>query len=332
MAFSSNNSRIVSGSLRGIGVWDAATGQLAWSSLEGGSWIKCVAISPDGASIAAGYRDGPLKVWAMTTGQLIIQVGPFGGSWTGVTSLEFSPDGNRLASGHKDGNIIIWNTESWKVTSELSTRYKDPIVSIRFSPDGTQVASASEEGDNSIEWNTEQGRVISRPYEVHGRSRRLVFTGSGLYVVSSDNSSQIPIHELNAYGIHSTCNPLRFPGTLSRFSPSVYSHDGSRVVTCSREDVVRVWDMSDLLSISREDSTNSTLEWLMDNDGWIVGGFGGKDLLFWIPHVLRSTLCPCRNAAACNCESSTKLAFIGAALGDLWSERFTPSGRSLSHM
>ncbi|KAL5480301.1 hypothetical protein ACEPAI_1571 [Sanghuangporus weigelae] len=341
MAFSSDNSRLVSassclvlGSNR-VSVWAVATGQLAFSSMEGHNKISCVAISPDGTVIASGHDGGTLKVWEMATGQLIIE--PFDVFPDDeVTSLEFSPNGNRLASGSKNGKITVWNTAAWGLVSEFPTRHTGRVHSIRFSPDSTQIAFESLLDNTVTVLNVEEGHIVADPFELpECPSSSLMFTLNGLYhaAVENDYDGYISVRKLlDADGARSTCDRLvlRCFERIGKYPSVASSRDGSRIVSCLDEETIRVWDVSDLLPSKRcDDRSNALSKWILTDDGWIVAQTDNekRDLVVWVPHDLRPTLCQARNTAVFNCRFSTKLDFLGAALGDRWSECFVPSHR-----
>ncbi|KAL5522202.1 hypothetical protein ACEPAF_2059 [Sanghuangporus sanghuang] len=335
MAFSSDNSRLISGSGE-IRVWDVATGQLAFSPIE--RWSNCMAISPDNTMIASGHHDGTLKVWGMATGQLI--VGPPDVFTHDVTSLEFSPNRNRLASGSENGNIRVWNITTWEVISEVSAGSTDRINSIRFSPDSTQLAFESVCGlDITVTvLDVEQGHIVTDSFKLPGVGlSSLVFTLDGLYrvAVAAGNDSYISVRKLlDADGVHSKCDPLvlRCP---EKFAYNNYllasSRDGLRIVSCLDLKTINVWDVSDFLSKRCKDGSNALPNWKLGHDGWIVAEIDNekRDLLMWVPHDLRRTLCQEGITAVLNCKSKffTKLDFLDAALGDRWSECFPPSYR-----
>ena len=69
--------------------------------------VSSVAYSPDGSSIASGFRDTTIRVWNATTGQCV--AGPFQGHIESVLSVAYSPDGRYIASGSVDHTIRVWN-------------------------------------------------------------------------------------------------------------------------------------------------------------------------------------------------------------------------------
>lgn len=96
-----------------VKLWDVKSGQRL-RVFEGHEdrQMTCVAFSPDGQLLAAGFRAGftnnTIKVWEPATGSLIATLV---GHEEFVNSVAFSPDGKTLASGGDD-TIKLWELRS----------------------------------------------------------------------------------------------------------------------------------------------------------------------------------------------------------------------------
>src|SRR5436309_534357 len=78
-------------------------------------WVECVAFSPDGKTLAAGFRDEVVRIWDVATRK----EGPtLKGHAETVSSVAFSPDGKLLATGSWERTVKLWDTATWK---ELAT-------------------------------------------------------------------------------------------------------------------------------------------------------------------------------------------------------------------
>src|SRR3954452_12808884 len=62
--------------------------------------VTCVAVSPDGKTLASASSDKTIKLWDVATGK---QRATLKGHTDGVSSVAFSPNGKTLASGSLDG-------------------------------------------------------------------------------------------------------------------------------------------------------------------------------------------------------------------------------------
>jgi WD40 repeat protein len=114
-------------------------GEFLRSTFRGHSGeVRCVAISPDGKTIASGGGGNTLRFWDVASGkeQATLKAATYG-----IESVAFSPDGKTLAMGG-GGNIIkLWDVATRESTTLLGKvrQYASPLVV--FSPDGRTLAS-----------------------------------------------------------------------------------------------------------------------------------------------------------------------------------------------
>jgi WD40 repeat protein/serine/threonine protein kinase len=107
-----------------------------------------VSFSHDGLRVAAGARDGTVRVWD-TRAMMLIQT--LEGSEERVFGIDFSPDDRFLASASKDSTVRVWDTLSW--TPRVLRAHVAGAYVVRFSPDGRALASAG--ADKTIRlWDT----------------------------------------------------------------------------------------------------------------------------------------------------------------------------------
>ncbi|MBL9172662.1 MAG: protein kinase [Verrucomicrobiales bacterium] len=119
--------------------WDIASRQTRWSRMADLGWR--LSVSPDGARIAEGWRQGRMSLHDLRTGARI-------DSWTnhaptaGFPNPAFSPDGHFVASGAGDGRICIWDAAERRPIHE-SEPHRSAITRLAFLPDGRTLVSAS---------------------------------------------------------------------------------------------------------------------------------------------------------------------------------------------
>ncbi|AOA62930.1 Small subunit (SSU) processome component [Komagataella phaffii CBS 7435] len=111
--------KVITGGLEDILVWDIKTGELS-QKLHDGIPIGAADASVSGAPsqvvrleyhhnnniVAAGYSDGSIKIWDLTSGTVVMSLQ---GHRSAVTILVFDRSGTRLVSGSRDSTMIVWD-------------------------------------------------------------------------------------------------------------------------------------------------------------------------------------------------------------------------------
>ncbi len=160
--------------------------------------IRCLAFTPDSATLVTGGDDHTIQAWNVATGELTGSLNHMGywfalsrdgkllatigeghsvevrafpsdekiaslrGHGSRVQSLAFSPDGTRLASGGDWGDtaIRVWDPRSGTLVATLAG-VDDPVQSIAFSPSGDRLAAAKLNGAVEL-WDPESGRLLEK--------------------------------------------------------------------------------------------------------------------------------------------------------------------------
>lgn len=79
------------------------------NSLNDDSGVTSVAISPDGALVAAGSLDTVVRIWDIATGTLLERLR---GHSDSVYSVAFTPDGKGIVSGSLDKTLKYWDVSN----------------------------------------------------------------------------------------------------------------------------------------------------------------------------------------------------------------------------
>src|SRR5262249_48114242 len=107
--------------------------------------VAGLAFSPDGRTLAASGRDGPVRVWELATGRCRtlkhFHTGRGG-------RLAFSPDGRVLASWSEPGSesspVTLWDPGTGRELGRL-VGHRGAVTQVAFAPDGNTLATASED-------------------------------------------------------------------------------------------------------------------------------------------------------------------------------------------
>jgi WD40 repeat protein/serine/threonine protein kinase len=256
-----------------VKVWEVATGR-ELHTLQGHSGVvKSVAFSPGGIRLASGSRDGTVKVWDASSGQMLRSLS----GW--ALSVAFSPDGTRLASGHLQP-IKLWNASSDLALCSLKG-HAALVFCVAFSPDGWQLASAGLDGCLEL-WD-------ARPLTHELRSKREAL--SLLEFLFSKGLDKAQVMD-NLRGKRTTTEPVRQEalGFVEVYATGVIKQQASRLVsslvakpTVERDVVIENVRTNRALSDEVREEALALLErWpgnasVLNNASWAVVARSGRD-------------------------------------------------------
>jgi len=119
----------------------------------GGNQVRALDFSPDQRYLAAGMRDGSVKILSGNGRSIVANLF---GPGARVAAIEFSPDGKFLVAASNDGNVYMWNTMRWDETPVVFNENNGFVLSLCFSRNGKYFYSGS----------VEYPRVVGRPTDM----------------------------------------------------------------------------------------------------------------------------------------------------------------------
>jgi WD40 repeat protein len=150
-------------------LWDRATGKrLRQFGVRKMPYV-CLALAPDGKTLATQDVTGAVSLWDTATGRELRQItrgsvvfsGPGAGEDQQMRGVGFtySPDGKALAARGPDKAIHLWETATGKEICKLAADPED-AAPLAFSPDGKVLATSA---DKVVRlWEVATGKVIAR--------------------------------------------------------------------------------------------------------------------------------------------------------------------------
>lgn len=144
VAFSSDSRQIVTGGRsESFAVWDFLAGRQVFTKRLNGADGRvegptCVAYSPDGKTVAAGFYSGRIALFSAKTGDQLLAME---GHANEVNRLIYTPDSRRLISASDDTTIKLWDTTTGMETFTLRG-HSTGVWAISMSADGRWLVSA----------------------------------------------------------------------------------------------------------------------------------------------------------------------------------------------
>ena len=240
-----------------------------------------VALSGDGKLIAAGGREGTLKIWEAGTGRELFTLA---GHKRGVWDLAFSPNSQLLASAGPDADIKLWSVATGREVNTL-TGHSGGVSAITFSSDGKKLASGSQDRMIMV-WNIADGNPEVAYMGHQGWVNAVAFSPDGKKLASGSEDGEVRIWEVIGPGPQGEPPVIKRPlQTLAGHKGSIrsltFNADGKLLVTGSADASMKLWDvaagkeLASLFSMDQED-------WLvLTPDGLFDGSPAAWNQILW---------------------------------------------------
>ena len=209
--------------------------QNVWKTFSGHTnWVRSLAFSPNGRTIASGSGDGTIRLWNVATG---LHNRTLKGHSAQVTSVAFSPNGRTLTSTSEDNAVHLWNvvTRTHNRTLKGHTTF---VRSVAFSPDGQTLASGSADATIRL-WNVATG-TYRRTLAGHTDwVNSVAFSPDGAMLASGSADATIRLWNV-ATGTHTRT----LAGHTDWVNSVAFSPDGAMLASGSADATIRLWNVT----------------------------------------------------------------------------------------
>ncbi|GMM32389.1 snoRNA-binding rRNA-processing protein [Martiniozyma asiatica (nom. inval.)] len=142
--------------------------------------------------IAAGYSNGDIKIWDISTESVLIK---FQGHKNAISYLTFDSNGTNLVSGSNDTNIIIWDLVSEEGVVKLQG-HRNIITGLLYLNENNYLLSTSKDGLIKI-WDLKINQCIETHMAHSGESWQLAFEPNRSLIFTSGLDAECKVWKID---------------------------------------------------------------------------------------------------------------------------------------
>jgi WD40 repeat protein/transcriptional regulator with XRE-family HTH domain len=190
-----------------------------------------VALSADGAHLAAGTASGEVRLWRVSDRTPVMSMP---GQNDAVMSVALSGDGRLLASGSLDGTVKLLDAASGRVRASLPG-HRGGVWGVSLSRDNRLLASGGQDGTVKL-WDVTIGQLVVTLAGQSSGIMAVALSGDGRLVVSGGQDGTVRLWEVATGQL-----VLTLEGHIGGVMAVALSADGRLVASGGADRTARLW-------------------------------------------------------------------------------------------
>lgn len=178
-----------------------------------------------------GAKSGRAVVWDIVTGRQLMSLGD---DYDTVLAADVSPDQTQIALGGPTRIVKIWSTKTGELLHKIK-KHTDWVTAVAFSPNGQMLATADRNGGISV-WDPDSAQELFTLAGHKAAVAALSWRADSRVLASAGEDGAVKTWEMDEGKQVKSWN-AHAPGVLC----VCYDH-ADRLVTCGRDNAVRIWD------------------------------------------------------------------------------------------
>ncbi len=206
--------------------------------------VSTLAVSPDGATLAAGTDDG--RVVLEATGAHARRLAGLATGDTSLYGVAFSPDGALLAAVGDSGLVHLWDVR--QPATPTSVAVTEPAAGatfydVVFAPDGARIMAAASDGTvhvltRSQDAGWSQAQVLTAST---GSVQAVALSPDGTVLATGGATAKVALWAVTDGGLHPLGTP--FAAATTKVTSLAFSPDGATLAAGSTDAGVHLWDV-----------------------------------------------------------------------------------------
>jgi eukaryotic-like serine/threonine-protein kinase len=214
--------------------------------IDGEGMLTSLAVSPDGKSVAAGDREGTVRIWEIESGQKKYELKDKAGE---IITLVFSPDSSSIVFSDANKNIYLWSPRQGKFLT-FPPKHGLGIHSLIFSDNGSNIYSGSYDFQ-IIVWDA-SGKSRDK-FTTNKKINAIAISPDSRYLAAAMSDANIKVWSRITKEV---VIEISAPQLATNFTSIEFLPNSENFVTGSEDGYIRLWNLSDKKPVWEATSTD----------------------------------------------------------------------------